>query len=105
MAARIAGKRLLQLTAVRRPNAVISSINGWNCTSSAKQQQLTVPMKTVSTWTRPQYAWRRPGLLLCRNYSEEDGMTLSQLQERVINVLKMFDKIDPDKVSNLAGFF
>ena len=37
-------------------------------------------------------------LLFCRNYSEEAAMSPSEIQQNVINVLKMFDKIDPDKV-------
>ena len=30
-------------------------------------------------------------------------MSLSELQERVLNVLKMFDKVDPDKVNAMLA--
>ena len=32
-----------------------------------------------------------------RNYAEE-GMTYLELQERVLNVLQLFEKVDPNKV-------
>ena len=50
---------------------------------------------------RPQMALRREGsvqLSGCRLYSDDSAMTVSELEERVLNVLKMFDKINPDKV-------
>ena len=34
----------------------------------------------------------------CRHYAEGVGMTITELRDRVIKVLQMFDKIDPNKV-------
>lgn len=43
--------------------------------------------------------------MVCRTYAGDAGMTLSELQEQVINVLKMFDKINPDKVRSVTFSF
>lgn len=50
---------------------------------------------------RPQMALRREGMVQlsgCRLYSDDSAVTVSELEERVLNVLKLFDKINPDKV-------
>lgn len=41
---------------------------------------------------------------MCRNYAGDADMSASELQERVINVLKMFDKINPDQVRNVFSY-
>lgn len=36
----------------------------------------------------------------CRGYAEEHTMTLQELEEKVVNVLKLFDKVNPEKVGH-----
>lgn len=89
------------VTAVK-PNAARPSVARW--LSSASTQQLALPSPLAAAGAsrlRPlQNQWRRPEVVQCRRYGGGEGptMTASELQEQVLNVLKMFDKIDPDKV-------
>lgn len=41
----------------------------------------------------------RAGLVPCRRYSELPPLTLADIKERVLYVLKLYDKIDPEKAS------
>lgn len=43
-------------------------------------------------------AWRAS---TCRLYSEGPSLTSAELEERTLEVIKSFDKVDPDKVSSL----
>lgn len=53
----------------------------------------------------------RPALLrlprvaapLCRSFSELPPLTLADIKDRVLYVLKLYDKIDPEKVSGTGG--
>ncbi|CAI5792461.1 Acyl carrier protein [Podarcis lilfordi] len=42
-------------------------------------------------------------LQLCRHYSEMPPLTLDNIKDRVLYVLKLYDKIDPEKVSNCVA--
>ncbi|XP_060249241.1 acyl carrier protein, mitochondrial-like [Meriones unguiculatus] len=63
--------------------------------------------------------WRRPGTLqpalalaqvpgrithLCRQYSDAPSLTLEEIKDRVLYVLKLHDKIDPEKLSVNSHF-
>jgi len=39
-----------------------------------------------------------------RYYSEEHKLTLDEVKERVLKVVKGFDKVDPDKVNHSSNF-
>ncbi len=53
---------------------------------------------TGNSWPHPQ-----PKALTPRSYSSDSGMSQAELEETVIGVLKMFDKIDPNKVHSPLG--
>lgn len=73
--------------------------------SAAAIRRLHCETATAERRLRPQWTpAARKTVLLCRNYSEEAAMSPSEIQQNVINVLKMFDKIDPDKVTPQAHF-
>ncbi|XP_048817804.1 acyl carrier protein, mitochondrial [Lagopus muta] len=46
----------------------------------------------------------RAGLVPCRRYSELPPLTLADIKERVLYVLKLYDKIDPEKLTAEAHF-
>ncbi|XP_015732431.1 acyl carrier protein, mitochondrial [Coturnix japonica] len=46
----------------------------------------------------------RLGPALCRQYSELPPLTLADIKERVLYVLKLYDKIDPEKLTAEAHF-
>ncbi|NWV11227.1 ACPM protein, partial [Ptilonorhynchus violaceus] len=39
----------------------------------------------------------------CRRFSELPPLTLADIKDRVLYVLKLYDKIDPEKVSGAGG--
>uniref|UniRef100_A0A8C0IUS6 Acyl carrier protein n=1 Tax=Chelonoidis abingdonii TaxID=106734 RepID=A0A8C0IUS6_CHEAB len=41
---------------------------------------------------------------LCRHYSDLPPLTLESIQERVLYVLKLYDKVDPEKLTVTAHF-
>ncbi|XP_032622114.1 acyl carrier protein, mitochondrial [Chelonoidis abingdonii] len=43
-------------------------------------------------------------LQLCRHYSDLPPLTLESIQERVLYVLKLYDKVDPEKLTVTAHF-
>ncbi|CAI5792459.1 carrier, mitochondrial [Podarcis lilfordi] len=43
-------------------------------------------------------------LQLCRHYSEMPPLTLDNIKDRVLYVLKLYDKIDPEKLSVTSHF-
>ncbi|XP_053936642.1 acyl carrier protein, mitochondrial [Cuculus canorus] len=45
-----------------------------------------------------------PPLALCRPYSELPPLTLDGIRERVLYVLKLYDKIDPEKLTAESHF-
>ncbi|XP_072205066.1 acyl carrier protein, mitochondrial [Excalfactoria chinensis] len=56
----------------------------------------------VSLPTAPPVAWAGPAP--CRRYSELPPLTLADIKERVLYVLKLYDKIDPEKLTAEAHF-
>ncbi|XP_004856005.1 acyl carrier protein, mitochondrial isoform X2 [Heterocephalus glaber] len=66
--------------------------------------------RTFSTALCPAGIWTRPGATqpasvpgslpqLCRQYSDAPPLTLEGIKDRVLYVLKLYDKIDPEKLS------
>ncbi|XP_019368333.1 PREDICTED: acyl carrier protein, mitochondrial [Gavialis gangeticus] len=45
-----------------------------------------------------------PSLQLCRRYSDLPPLTLEGIKERVLYVLKLYDKIDPEKLTADSHF-
>ncbi|CAD7683653.1 unnamed protein product [Nyctereutes procyonoides] len=45
-----------------------------------------------------------PGTQLCRQYSDAPPLTLEGIKDRVLYVLKLYDKIDPEKLSVNSHF-
>ncbi|XP_021496308.1 acyl carrier protein, mitochondrial [Meriones unguiculatus] len=75
--------------------------------------------RPLSTTLRTEGTWRRPGTLqpalalaqvpgkvthLCRQYSDAPPLTLEGIKDRVLYVLKLYDKIDPEKLSVNSHF-
>ncbi|XP_056359203.1 acyl carrier protein, mitochondrial [Oenanthe melanoleuca] len=46
----------------------------------------------------------RPALPLCRGFSELPPLTLADIKDRVLYVLKLYDKIDPAKLTAESHF-
>lgn len=81
---------------------------------------LRVLSRSQLTATRPLVAPRRtyltssksvnrlsavPGFLACtRGYSAAAAISENDLKDRVLNVLKLFDKVNPEMVSETRGF-
>nr|XP_015854357.2 acyl carrier protein, mitochondrial [Peromyscus maniculatus bairdii] len=75
--------------------------------------------RPLSTTLCPEGTRRRPGTLqpslaltqvpgrvthLCRQYSDAPPLTLEGIKDRVLYVLKLYDKIDPEKVTGWDFF-
>ncbi|TSK87470.1 Acyl carrier protein, mitochondrial [Bagarius yarrelli] len=45
-----------------------------------------------------------PALSLCRQYCESPPLTLQSIEERVLNVLKLYDKIKPETLQSSSHF-
>uniref|UniRef100_A0ABK0LSE6 Acyl carrier protein n=1 Tax=Rattus norvegicus TaxID=10116 RepID=A0ABK0LSE6_RAT len=75
--------------------------------------------RPLSTILCPEGIWRRTGTLqptlalaqvpgtvthLCRQYSDAPPLTLEGIRDRVLYVLKLYDKIDPEKLSVNSHF-
>uniref|UniRef100_A0ABK0LEF7 NADH:ubiquinone oxidoreductase subunit AB1 n=1 Tax=Rattus norvegicus TaxID=10116 RepID=A0ABK0LEF7_RAT len=73
--------------------------------------------RPLSTILCPEGIWRRTGTLqptlalaqvpgtvthLCRQYSDAPPLTLEGIRDRVLYVLKLYDKIDPEKLGTRA---
>lgn len=95
--------RLFSATRLASVRLGASSLPRWTHTAPGCLSCHRVPSEEKTARLRPQ--WRKAEMLLCRKYSEDSGMSLSELQEKVITVLKLFDKINPDKVSGWADQF
>lgn len=109
MATSIGVRSFLRLTGAAklfpaRPGG-ISPLYRWKSISSAwcARQQRQQQLITKISWLRPLslLQQKRPAALQSRTYADDSSMSVSELESRVINVLKMFDKIDPDKVKFL----
>ncbi|XP_049645198.1 acyl carrier protein, mitochondrial [Suncus etruscus] len=79
----------------------------------AATRQLSDLLRPVGTRTRPGAPPRPaaplaqvPGRLaqLCRQYSDAPPLTLEGIKDRVLYVLKLYDKIDPEKLSVNSHF-
>lgn len=107
-----------RVVTMARPSAVRPTVSRWISSSTSRQQLIIQSPATAAASLfrpHPQYQWkRRPSLeeMQCRSYSAEGPtMTITELQDQVMNVLKLFDKIDPEKVRRhptiymLAAFY
>jgi hypothetical protein len=107
MASRVvAFRRFYSLVAVPRPAVVSPStacLSRWAHTAPASSNWQQVPFQATTSRPRPQ--WQKTGVFFNRHYSEEDVMSLSELKENVLNVLRLFDKVNPDKVRVLCHCF
>uniref|UniRef100_A0A674K1J0 Acyl carrier protein n=1 Tax=Terrapene triunguis TaxID=2587831 RepID=A0A674K1J0_9SAUR len=55
--------------------------------------------------TRPAVAGEVSGTLqLCRHYSDVPPLTLEGIEERVLYILKLYDKVDPEKLTVTSHF-
>ncbi|XP_076063775.1 NADH dehydrogenase (ubiquinone) acyl carrier protein isoform X1 [Oratosquilla oratoria] len=45
-----------------------------------------------------------PGTVWCRNYSAKEPLTLSLIEQRILLVLRLYDKINPDKLTVESHF-
>lgn len=92
--------RVCKLFSASRPAGVrlnVASTPRWTHTAPTCSTLHWGPSKdNPSSRLRPQ--WRRADVLLCRKYGDAQAMTIDQLKDSVLNVLKAFDKINPDKV-------
>ncbi|MCI4385330.1 hypothetical protein PGIGA_G00049260 [Pangasianodon gigas] len=67
---------------------------------SASQRSLSlVPAK----WTQLVRV-SSPALQLCRQYCDSTPLTLQSIEERVMNVLKLYDKIKPETLQSSSHF-
>uniref|UniRef100_A0A8C3VW88 Acyl carrier protein n=1 Tax=Catagonus wagneri TaxID=51154 RepID=A0A8C3VW88_9CETA len=95
---------------VRRLPAALASLPGFPTAVAARPLSTTV--FPTGAQTRPgalQPAWvfaRIPGGVtqLCRQYSDAPPLTLEGIKDRVLYVLKLYDKIDPEKLSVNSHF-
>lgn len=92
---------ICRLVSTSRVRPGVASLPRWTHTTSACYYRQRLSSENSSSRLRPQ--WRKVEKLLFRNYSEDTTMSPSELKDGVINVLKMFDKINPDKVSYSDG--
>lgn len=89
-----------RLVSLARPVAARSS-SGGTLAFRCKQVTSISPRAHSGVGPLPQMALRREGVVQlsgCRLYSDDSAMTVSELEDRVLNVLKLFDRINPDKV-------
>lgn len=93
-----------RLVSVARPAGIrptLPFVAKGRCIASISQRHRSIPpCQAESSRLRPQWTLvlKRAEVPPSRNYADDSAMTLDTLQDRVIDVLKMFDKIDPDKV-------
>ena len=85
----------LRTTAVRQ--RTFSSVSKWRHLAAV----------SVSSWSTSQsrlqpHVTTRP--VVPTRWFASEGITLPELESRVIDVLKAFDKIDPEKVTNYRIF-
>lgn len=93
-----------RLVSVARPSALRPtrpSAARWSSSASSWAALPAAPATcSVNSRLRPQWWGKREGgvVLTCRSYAGDSAMSLGDLKDRVLDVLKMFDKINPDKV-------
>lgn len=91
---------ICRLVSTTRVRPGVAALPRWTHTASVYHNRQWLNYENTNTARlRPQ--WRKAEMLLFRQYSEDTAMSQSELQDGVINVLKLFDKIDPDKVSTI----
>ncbi|XP_021542528.1 acyl carrier protein, mitochondrial [Neomonachus schauinslandi] len=76
----------------------------------AAARPLSITLYPVGARTRPgapqpaSVLAQVPGTQLCRQYSDAPPLTLEGIRDRVLYVLKLYDKIDPEKLSVNSHF-
>ncbi|KFO33515.1 hypothetical protein H920_05052 [Fukomys damarensis] len=90
---------LLGTTAVN--NVVI-----WNLKTGQLLKKICIADSYQATVCHKAYSEAVPGRLplLCRQYSDAPSLTLEGIKDRVLYVLKLYDKIDPEKLSVNSHF-
>ncbi|KAJ2403117.1 mitochondrial acyl carrier protein [Coemansia sp. RSA 2559] len=68
--------------------------------SIANVSRLTVSSK-LSNYNRSQ---QQPGSLFVRSYSGGGALTRQDIESRILNLLRDFDKVNQDKLSEVAAF-
>ncbi|KAK2097377.1 NADH dehydrogenase 1, alpha/beta subcomplex subunit 1 ndufab1/ACP [Saguinus oedipus] len=97
-------------TCVRRLPAAFAPLPRVSMLAAA--QPFSTALCSAGTRTRPgpsqpaSVLAQVPGRVtqLCRQYSEAPPLTLEGIQDRVLYVLKLYDKIDPEKLSVNSHF-
>ncbi|XP_059548070.1 acyl carrier protein, mitochondrial [Myotis daubentonii] len=93
---------------VRRLPAALASLPRLPALAAARPLSTTLrPAETQSRPRAPGSALAQvPGRVtqLCRQYSDAPPLTLEGIKDRVLYVLKLYDKIDPEKLSVNSHF-
>ena len=104
MAGRILSRGFLRLAPAVRPATTVRSPR-WLCTASIwqskQQQQLTSQCRVQVniSMSHPLPTWNGPGVQV-RGMGTDSAMSLEDLQKGVLSVVKMFDKVDSEKVAS-----
>ncbi|KAG8513538.1 Acyl carrier protein, mitochondrial, partial [Galemys pyrenaicus] len=83
--------RVPTLTAARPLSTTLCHVGAW--TRPGTPQPASVLAQVASKATQ-----------LCRQYSDAPPLTLEGIKDRVLYVLKLYDKIDPEKLSVTSHF-
>ncbi|XP_038618706.1 acyl carrier protein, mitochondrial [Tachyglossus aculeatus] len=113
MAARVLGARALSACA-RRTRAPLPPDAAPAVVPIPVLPRALLPARPLSSAARPGGARRGPArppqqisstfIQLSRQYSDLPPLTLESIKERVLYVLKLYDKIDPEKLSVSSHF-
>ncbi|KAM9457960.1 NADH:ubiquinone oxidoreductase subunit AB1b [Clarias gariepinus] len=86
------------------------------CVRSVRLLQHSGVIKSISHRSLSLVAFKQPGkwteqrrvsvpvLQLCRQYCDSQPLTLQSIEERVMNVLKLYDKIKPETLQSSSHF-
>ncbi|XP_008566487.1 PREDICTED: acyl carrier protein, mitochondrial [Galeopterus variegatus] len=104
MAARVLSSCVRRLPAALAPLPTVPTL--------AVARPLSTALCVTGAWTRPEAPQlssalaQVPGRVtqLCRQYSDAPPLTLEGIKDRVLYVLKLYDKIDPEKLSVNSHF-
>ncbi|KAF7698301.1 NADH:ubiquinone oxidoreductase subunit AB1b [Silurus meridionalis] len=69
--------------------------------SASRRSLSLVSFRQPSTWISPVSS---PALQLCRQYCDSRPLTLQSIEERVMNVLNLYDKIKPETLESSSHF-
>ncbi|CAO1634276.1 unnamed protein product [Sympodiomycopsis kandeliae] len=72
--------------------------------ASSAAPRVAIASAPLRVAAAPSFALKAPAFTAIRGYAASSGLSQQEIQNRILDVLKSFEKVDPSKVSPDAAF-